>query len=147
MRNSDNGQSTNGNKPSDGLYKFLENEIKFERARKQEVFSWASSLLVALIGGVITLTTVRRAMLVEEYKWFLSAAISILGGCSCFWIELHWREYLRARKKLSFYYDQIATNGKDSPWKHDYTSIAAVLSLSIVALISVWWPIPCYPAQ
>jgi hypothetical protein len=144
MATSDNG---NEPEPSEKFYRFLEYELNFQRTRKQEVFTWASSLLVAIIGGVIALTAVHGTMLALPYKGVLTFAVAILCWSSWRWMELHWAAYLRARKKLSFYYDQIATNGKDSPWKHDYTSIAAVLSLSIVALISVWWPIPCYPAQ
>jgi len=144
---SDNGQSTNGNEPSGGLYKFLQYELNFQRARKQEIFSWASSLLVAMIGGVVALTAVKQVMLEESHKCVLTAAIVILWLCSSIWIEVHWAEYLRDRKRLSFYYDQIAAKGKDRYWAHDYTSIAAVLLLSLVALISVWWNIPSAPAR
>ena len=43
MLNSDDARSTNGNEPfSDCVYKFIQNEIKFDRLRKQDVFSWAS---------------------------------------------------------------------------------------------------------
>lgn len=50
--------SDNGNEPKlpEQFYRFLEYELGFQRTRKQEIFSWASSLLVAIIGGVIAFT-------------------------------------------------------------------------------------------
>ena len=90
----------------EGFYKFLEYELDFQRKRKQEIFSWASSLLVAIIGGVITLTVVHGAMLPLAYKWAVTFAVVILGAYSWFWIQLHWGEYFQVRDKLSFYYNQ-----------------------------------------
>jgi len=104
--------SDDGNEPSDRFYKFLEYELDFQRRRKQEIFSWASSLLVAIIGGVIALTEVHGVMLALAHKRVLTFAIVILGGFSCCWIKVHWDEYLRARKKLASYYDRIAAKGK-----------------------------------
>ncbi len=146
MPNSGNRQSTNGNEPSDGLYKFLEYELNFQRARKHEVFSWASSLLIAMIGGIVALTAVKRSMLAETQQWVLTAAILILCLFTCLWMGLHWAEYCRVRDKLSFYYNQIAASGEDDYWRHDYTSIVAIVALSLVALFSVWWPITSFPA-
>jgi len=48
MPNAGNGQSSNGNKPPEGLDEFLKYELSFQRARKQEIFTWASSFLVAM---------------------------------------------------------------------------------------------------
>ena len=58
----------------------------------------------------------------------MTLAILVLGGFSCFWMHVHWQEYLRARKQLSAYYNEIAENGQDKPWRHDYTGTAAVLA-------------------
>lgn len=143
MSNSEIRRSELCEKPSAGFYEFLENEIRFERERKQEVFSWASSLLVAIIGGVVALTTGgSHAVLADRHKWFLSATIVVLCACSWYWIEIHWAAYLRARKKLSFYFDQLAARGEDRYWPHDYTGLLAVLLLSLTALVAVWWTIP-----
>jgi branched-subunit amino acid ABC-type transport system permease component len=132
---------SNGNEPADGLYKFVEYELNFQRTRKQEIFSWASSLLVAMIGGVIAVTAAQGVMLEPAHRWLLSFAVVILCGFSCYWIKVHWAGYLRARKKLRFYYDQIAAPDKDHYWRYDYTSMAAIVALALVALVSVWWPV------
>ncbi|MGA2889066.1 MAG: hypothetical protein ABSE51_13515 [Terracidiphilus sp.] len=145
MPNAGNGQSSNENKPSDGLYEFLEHELAFQRARKQEIFSWVSSLLVAIIGGVVTLTAAKQVTLTDAHRWILTAAILILCAFSCPWMGLHWAEYCRVRDRLSFYYNQIPVSGKDDYWRYDYTSTAAIIALTLVALFSVWssvwWPI------
>lgn len=83
-------------------------------------------------------------MLASAHKLALTGAILTLGGFSCFWIEIHWEEAIRARKRLSFYYDQIAKGGTDRPWRRDYTGIAAILALTLSALFAVWVTVsPC----
>ena len=138
MPNKDDGQSTNGSELPDRLYKFFQNEIKFERTRKQEVFSWASSLLIAMIGGVIALTADERLILTKIPGSILSFSVGILCVYSCYWIDMHWVKYVKARRKLSSYYDKLEDEGSSRVWPHDYTSLAAVLLLSIVAIIAVW---------
>jgi hypothetical protein len=68
------------NEPSERLYNFLAYELQFERARKQEIFSWASSLLIAIIGGMIALTAYHTVILDLAYKRILTGAVVILGG-------------------------------------------------------------------
>jgi len=147
MPNAGNGQSSNGNNPPEGLDEFLKYELNFQRAKKKEIFTWASSLLVAMIGGVVALATVHHVMLAEAHRLVLTAAILILCVFSCLWMALHWVEYCRVRDKLSSYYDQIPASGKDDYWRYDYTSIAAIVALTLVAIFSVWsavwWPIAC----
>ncbi len=122
------------------LYDFLKNEIGFQRARKQEIFSWASSLLVAIIGGVIVLTTGRNVTIEWPQKVLLMLIVGILAGFSLVWIHVHWQEYLRARKKLSYYYDQIAKEGRDDPWYYDKTGWMAIVALLVVAIITILIP-------
>jgi len=55
MKKSAENQSALIAPPKGELSDFLKNEVAFQRRRKQEIFAWATSLLVAIIGGVIAL--------------------------------------------------------------------------------------------
>ena len=138
MPDSDPAHAPNNSPFPPDLYEFLKNEIAFQRARKQEIFSWASSLLVAIIGGVIALTTGRNVHIEWPQKVLLTLVVGILAGFSCTWIDVHWQEYLSAREKLSYYYDQIAEKGPDDPWDYDITGMGAIVALSVVAIITIW---------
>jgi hypothetical protein len=124
--------------PPEGLYRFLAGEIAHQLARKQEIFTWASSLLVAIIGGIVLLTSIHQVTLAVAHKLALTGAILTLSGFACFWIEMHWEAALRARNQLSFYYDRVSRTGQDRPWQRDYTCIAAILALASMGLLAVW---------
>lgn len=141
MPDSDLPETGPNSPPTPDLYKFLENEIAFQRARKQEVFAWASSLLVAIIGGVILLTNVNSKRLDCWQKGLLSGVVLILCVVSYKWIEVHWKEYLGARRKLSYYYNQIAPDGRDNPYPHDFTGILAICLLGLAAIGVIWFGI------
>ena len=144
---SSNNQTGEVGPPPDGLYRFLESEIAFERSRKQEIFAWASSLLVAMIGGIVVLTSIHCVALATAHKLILTGATLTLGELSCYWIKIHWETMIRARKRLSYYYDYIAEESKDRPWRQDYTSIAAILTLALMAILALFFtPVsPCTP--
>ena len=108
-----------GSRVDPELYKFFEYEIQFQRARKQEIFAWASSLLVAIIGGVIALTLINNIPLEPYQKKALIAAILILCASSCMWIHVHWVGYLRVRDRLSYYYRRLSPDGSDEYWWYD----------------------------
>ena len=147
MSDSNQFQPVQINPTPEEFYKFLENEIGYERARKQEIFAWASSLLVAITGGVIALTAINKVALAPAYKWALTAAILILVLYSGAWVELHWGSYFRARKSLAAYYDKIGRAGRDRNWKHDYTTLLALLALLLVAITAVWANVPSAPTR
>jgi hypothetical protein len=56
----------------------LDKEITYRRERREQIFTWASSLLVAIIGGTIALTTQGRDSLGGRQQGGLCAAI---GRC------------------------------------------------------------------
>lgn len=137
MPDPEQSRATEEGKPTPELCRFLENEIQFERTRKQEIFAWASSLLVAIIGGVIALTMINNVYLGGPQRNALQWAIAILGLSSCIWIHVHWEAYRNARKKLVYYYKQIWDDELDHDWTFDYTGIIAILALSAVAIYCV----------
>ncbi len=138
MQDSNEKPAADTASPTGELYRFLENEIAYRRDRKQEIFNWASSLLVAVIGGIIALTYKDGKSFSPVHKILLTGAIVILSGYSCKWIDIHWKVTIAARKQLSFYYDRIAKNNKDAPTDRDWPSIRVILALTLLSLLAVW---------
>jgi len=134
MQNSNEKPSVDVMSPTGELYKFLENEIAYRRNRKQEIFNWASSLLVAVIGGIVALAYKNANSLSPAHKILLTGAIVVLSGYSYWWINVHWKVAIAARKQLSSYYDRIV----DAPKDRDWPSILALLALTLLSLLAVW---------
>lgn len=124
--------------PSGNLYDFLKNEMAHRRGRRQQVFSWVSSLLVGITGGTIALTYTKGAVLAFRQKAVLTGAILILFGFSWFWISHHWREEIAVRAKLQNYYSHIVEPKKDDPPREDWTTILAIFWLAVAACFAVW---------
>jgi cation transport regulator ChaC len=116
----------------------LENEIAHRRDRRQQVFSWASSLLVAITGGTIALT-MKQDLLGRYQKQALTLAILVLGLFAMVWIGHHWRVEKRAKETIIPYYDARGIPYvKGSTYFTDWTMIGAILLLTLAALGAVW---------
>jgi hypothetical protein len=141
----------------------LAEEIKFRRDRRQQIFSWASSLLVAIIGGSTVLTSAAKLGQLSEIRMGnlcattkilggLYAAIVILGVSSVCWIIHHYdreKALIDASKELDNTPIGIRISLPDAFYKykeHDYANIAAIILLMVAALFAVYinlassWP-------
>jgi len=68
----------------------LSKEIQYRRERMLQIFSWASSTLIAIIGGIIALSGTSRVFVINKpHKWLLFGAVLILVFWSCLWIDSH----------------------------------------------------------
>jgi hypothetical protein len=120
----------------------LAEEIKFRRDRRQQIFSWASSLLVAIIGGSTALASAKQFQLTTPQRLGLYAAIAIIGGFSAYWVGYHYnqerlfRDEARERGKILGLPDSLYASHK-----LDWTNIAAILGLTGAALITVYFDI------
>jgi hypothetical protein len=80
----------------------LAEEIKFRRDRRQQIFSWASSLLVAIIGGTTAVASTKYS-LTQLQLVGLYIAILILGGFSSYWIYYHYDKERKFRANAKEY--------------------------------------------
>jgi hypothetical protein len=118
----------------------LAEEIKFRRDRRQQIFSWASSLLVAIIGGSTALASAKQFQLATMQRLGLYAAIAIIGGFSAYWVSYHY-------SKERLFRDEAKNLGRIlglpeslyASQKQDWTNIAAILGLTGAALIAVYF--------
>ena len=70
----------------------LAEEVKFRRDRRQQILSWASSLLVGIIGGSTALASAKQHQLAAMQFVGLYAAIIIVGIFSAGWIAYHYNK-------------------------------------------------------
>ena len=119
--------------PNDGvLYK----ELEYRRRRQWEIFSWCSTLLVAITGGLIALQTRQQASPFHlGQKISISLAVLVLAAYAVFWI-VH-NNYLEMSIKGCFdpkFHERIC------PHKHLATGyVAAIVILGIAALWATWY--------
>ena len=119
----------------------LAKEIAHRRERRQQVFSWGSSLLVAVTGGTIALTFKEQHPLSELQKLVLSVAIGVLGVHSILWIDHHWKAEKNAKSDIKPYNELLGVPAVDKQYSRDWTTIIALALLTAAALSAVWMPI------
>ena len=61
-------------------------EIHYRRDKQWNIFSWVSSLILAAIGGVVTISSSNYFQLTFWHGLVLSLAILCLGIYSCYWL-------------------------------------------------------------
>jgi hypothetical protein len=66
----------------------LSKEIQYRRDRQSQIFSWTSSVLIAVIGANIALSGTPYAIH-SDYKGSLVSGIAILTLWACTWIGMH----------------------------------------------------------
>jgi hypothetical protein len=116
----------------------LTDEIAHRRERRQQVFSWASSLLVAIIGGTVGLTFKEGHSLATGHKWILTIAIAVLGLYSVLWVNHHWQAERKAITAINSYDLELGIPIASKDYKIEWPSIGALVFLAGTALAAVW---------
>jgi hypothetical protein len=121
----------------------LQQEVDYRRARRSAIFTWASSLLVAITGGVVALQVQGDQPLQPSQKVVLSVASIILGGYAALWWDDHRRQGKFARGKvkaieaeLGIQFDQMPSLRSDL-----IGGLLAILLLTVTALVTIWLPL------
>jgi 4-hydroxybenzoate polyprenyltransferase len=69
-------------------YEMLRKEIEFRRDKAWRIFSWASTILLGVIGGVVAIASKSELFLPWlPHRTLLLAAIIVLAVYSCLWIQ------------------------------------------------------------
>ena len=78
---------------TDFIREVILKELDYRREKQWRVFSWTSTLLTAVVGGVVALKT--RApqpfLLPYQYKLALSLSVVALTWYACSWIDHNWK--------------------------------------------------------
>jgi len=111
---------------------FIRAELEYRRNKQSEVFSWCSTILVAITGGLILL----RVPLTTGQQGVLSWAIVVLVAHAVSWIGHN--AHLEDVAKRS-----IRGQAASRLWDHYAPSAgyrSAVLLLGVGALVATWLP-------
>lgn len=119
--------------PKDGvLYK----ELEYRRRRQWEIFTWCSTLLVAITGGLIALQTRQQASPFQlGQKISISLAVLVLVVYAVLWIA-HNNGLEKSIK------DCFDPKFNERIWPHKQTaggSKAAIVLLGVAALWATWY--------
>src|SRR5215472_17129683 len=109
-------------------------DIDYRRTTQWNIFSWCSTLLVAIVGGLIALRAPHT--LHPGLKAIITIAVMVLTGFALIWHVHHERKEKLAR-------DRLSRDVNDSSWKatgrfHGHQVVVAVLCAA--ALAATWVP-------
>jgi hypothetical protein len=113
----------------------LAKEIAHRGERREQTFSWASSLLIAIIGGTVALTN--QGSLGLGQRGALVAAIMILAGYASGWNYYHWKSEQCARKAIKEYNKALHIPlhiNEASKYRVDWWRVTALAGLAVIAL-------------
>jgi hypothetical protein len=75
-------------------------EITFRMNKLWRIFQWASTVLVAITGGVITLQT-GKAFLVNSHRYIIAVSSIVIGVYALIWLQQNLRLESLAREALA----------------------------------------------
>jgi hypothetical protein len=111
-------------------------ELDYRRKKQWDIFSWCSTLLVAITGGVIALETAQQAYpLHRSQRAIISLAVAVLVAYAVLWIGHNWSMEKLARRCFS-------NETKEEIWgsKHKAVGYRWALVLEVAALLAIWYP-------
>jgi len=112
-------------------------ELEYRRKKQWDIFSWCSTLLVAITGGVIALETRQQTYpLHRSQKAIISLAVAVLVVYAVLWLGHNWRMDKLARCCFS---KEI----KERIWGPKRKAVGyrwALVMLGAAALLAIWYP-------
>lgn len=124
--------------PDSPILSVLQKDVEYRRKRQWDVFSWSSTLLVAIIGGLIAIKTSEHPHSLRRLtQVIITAAVVVLGGYAYRWI------YDDAKRQVATV-DLLNKVAKLEPEEHKYPALGyrgAIILLAVVAVLAVWFPL------
>jgi hypothetical protein len=114
-------------------------ELDFRREKQWDIFSWCSTILVAITGGAIVLQVGPQPhQLLPVQRRIISLAVVVLVGYAVLWLSHNWKMEKKARSCLSD--DKLwgPTSRDLVAWVVGYR--VALVLLGAAALLAVWCP-------
>ena len=119
-------------------------EIDYRRQKQWNIFSWCSTLLVAIIGGTITLRTgvFAKTPVTWDVKLqsLVTFAVVVLVFYTCLWI---YHSDYRENEAIKHLDDnaKILLMRDNNRWGWTYSSRVVVVLLGAAAILAIWIPI------
>jgi len=115
----------------------VQKEFEYRRKKQWDIFSWSSTILVAMTGGVIALQTRKEAYrLVFPQKLAISLAIIALVAYAVLWLGHNWTRETAVAKLLGPEVD-AELRGEQRP---HFGYRGAIVLLALAALLATWYP-------
>jgi hypothetical protein len=120
-------------------YDALCTQLAYRRDRRHTIFAWCSSILVAIIGGIIAL--VQKSQDVAPYQRnLITATIGILAVFTIYWIYYHWINEQDIQVQINKMDGVLKIKtANDRRYFTDWMQTIAVVGLAGTALIAIWW--------
>jgi hypothetical protein len=126
----------------------LSKEIQYRRDREWQIFSWASSVLIAIIGGSVALRGAGHGISYEHKVW-LAGGVAALTFWACIWFFIHSRqerqrglEANRLDKTLSLFSDPLYSGNDSRLWWLVRGDILALIFLGVAAVFAIMRILP-----
>ena len=115
----------------------LRQELDYRRSTQWNIFSWCSTLLIAIVGGVIALQKQNTSSLHLGQQVIVSLAVAVLAAYAVVWLTHNADRETRARECIT----QQVKYQIWAPRSYAPGDRAAVVVLGIAALGAIWFPL------
>ena len=120
----------------------LENELKHRVDKLWKIFSWTSSIMVTITGGVIALVKGKPCLIETWERLLISAIVIILMYYAHQWIKENLRLEEETRKQLFEILSNKTNDSKEDDTNPDKASFGynkVIIGLGITALLATWF--------
>lgn len=121
----------------------LQDEIKYRRDRRSGIFTWASSILMAVTGGVIAIQLNSGRVLEGSQKIILSGAVLVLALYAGLWWDKQRRrgQVLRKEQVKIDLGLQLFVPEYEGSLLNKVGGLVAIILLALTALAAIWIPV------
>ncbi len=117
----------------------IEKELSRVQEKEWKIFSWASSLMIVMIGGILALTTETSFSYKDVLPWVMTSSVIVIAIYSILWVSQNLRLEKEISDKLNCYNKKLDINylyDSSSKVKFGYTGSLALLA--IAAIFCIW---------
>ena len=123
-------------------YRYARDALAKERDHRREklwsLFTWTSTLLTALIGGVVALSAEQDFKLVPAHRWLLTCAVCIISAYSCRWLKANLDLEDGADVSIRSLDEKLGVPKVSTDWPPLLGYIPTLGLLFVAALFTIW---------
>ncbi|MFL5648798.1 MAG: hypothetical protein ACJ776_10440 [Chloroflexota bacterium] len=120
--------------------KILQDEVDYRRSRRSGIFTWASSILIAVTGGVMAIQLNSGRSFSDVQRWILSVAVVVLGGYAALWWEKQRKRGGAIHRQLRTIDERlgIAASERTGGLLDKVGGLVAIILLTMAAIAAIW---------
>jgi hypothetical protein len=118
----------------------LQEEVDYRRNRRSGIFTWASSILIAVTGGVMAIQLNSGRTFSDGQRLILSSAVIVLGGYAALWWEKQRRRGQALHRDLATIDQRLEIEPRKPTGGilDKVGGLVAIILLTIAALAAIW---------